>query len=330
MLLHRSVLICWFSFAMWPEGVLAQMSNLQCGQTSHLKRIVIRNPVQLLTMPTCQYTIRRSSNHICQLRIQFESFELQQPTIDIETSSLVCTDSFTAGRFTLCGDNSGQHIYLPFTMDTTFITLNFNVPSHLAQSKWHLVVDQLVCPPSPSHMGDSLPPILSSMVNNLLDMRNIFSRFINDLELLAPFGCDQYYTQPSGLIKSFNYRDGVNTQYMSNLKYTICIKQLPEVESIEYTVNKFSLSSELPEEFYNDACHPLISTEGRQNDYLMIPNTYFADNHAFQPTYICGQALTAGQALIGSGPFVLYFSSDDLWNEEETGFSTEYRMITAK
>ncbi|XP_017488681.1 PREDICTED: uncharacterized protein LOC108376931 [Rhagoletis zephyria] len=308
-------MICYYSPA---------KSSLQCGQTSRFKRTVIRSPSQSLSTSSCQYTFRRYSNNVCQLLVQFQRFELPQPTADSITNTLTCKDSFTAGRFTLCGDNTGQHIYLPFTADAT--VLDFNILSRSTQTAWHLIVEQLECPPSHSHLADGLPPLIGGVVNNLLDWRNLFSRFINDLELLAPAGCDQYYTKPEGVISSFNFRDGINTYYMSNLKYTICIKAATGAKDIEYTVKKFSLSFELPNEYYNDACRPPIATEGRQSDYLMLPNSNFADNTARQPTYFCGQGLAAGQVLLGSGPFVLYFSSDEQWSLIETGFSIEYRI----
>ncbi|XP_020717139.1 uncharacterized protein LOC101454890 [Ceratitis capitata] len=303
------------------EKSVSQISNLQCGQTSRFKRTILRSPAQ--PSPTCQYTIRRQSKHVCQLHIQFQKFELQQPIVDREMNTMICSDSFTAGRFTLCGENTGQHLYIPF--EATVAMLNFNIPSRSSQSNWHLIVEQLECPPAPSHLADGLPPLLSGVLNDIFDLRNVFSRFINDLDSLAPAGCDQYYTQPTGLIKSFNYRDGLGTYYIPNLKYTICIKQTAALQNIEYTVKKFSLSSELLTEYYNDACHPIVYTEGRQSDYLMMPNAHFADNAAFQPTYYCGQGLTTGQVLIGSAPFIMHFSSDGEWDSRETGFGIEYR-----
>ncbi|XP_011186978.2 uncharacterized protein LOC105214961 [Zeugodacus cucurbitae] len=318
-LVHLVLLLAWFGVS------AAQIFNFQCGHTTRLKRIVIRSPAQ--PSSSCQYTIRRHSNHVCQLLIRFQHFELQQPTTDAVMNTLTCIDSFTAGRFTLCGDNSGQHIYIPFVGDS--LALNFNLPSRWSQSNWHLIVEQLECPPAPSHVADGLPPLISGMVNDILDLRNVFSRFVNDMNLLAPPGCDQYYTEPTGLIKSFNYRDGMNTHYMGSLKYTVCVKQTMKATLIEYTVKTFSLSSELPNEFYNEACHPFIYTDGRKSDYLMIPNSYFANNAAIQPTYFCGQGLTPGQVVIGSSPFIMRFSSDEQWQMEETGFSIEYRTKVA-
>ncbi|XP_036219434.2 uncharacterized protein [Bactrocera oleae] len=324
MLFRVEYLVCLVSLIAWSS---AQILNFQCGQTTRLKRIVIRSPAQQFSTSTCQYTIRRQSNHVCQLLIRFQHFELQQPTTDAITNTLSCTDSFTVGRFTLCGDNSGQHIYIPFVGESA--ALNFNLPSRSSQSNWHLIVEQLECPPAPSHLADTLPPLIGGMVKDLLDLRNVFSKFISDIDLLAPAGCDQYYTEPSGQIKSFNYRDGINTHYMTNLKYTICIKQTMTANLVEYIVNKFSLSSELATEFYNEACRPFIFTEGRQSDYLMILNSHFADNAAIQPTYFCGQGLTAGQVVIGFRPFIMHFSSDEQWHSEETGFSIEYRTKAA-
>lgn len=64
-------------------------------------------------------------------------------------------------------------------------------------------------------------------------------------------------------------------------------------------MNRFSLSSEQTGNFYDENCHPTILTEGRQNDYLMIWNAIFKDDENMQPTYFCGQALRAGQELVG-------------------------------
>ncbi|XP_054741241.1 uncharacterized protein LOC129246433 [Anastrepha obliqua] len=297
-------------------------TNIQCGHISNLKRTIIKNPVQLPT--SCQYTITPYSNRVCQVLIEFQRFELQQPTENTDANTLICSDSFTVGGYTVCGENSGQHLYLPFNVaaGASQITLEFSLPTQWAQSTWYLVVTQLECPVPKKNAGSGmLLPFMGQA--NLQDLRTIFTAKNSDLDLLAPPGCLQYFRQPTGTIKSFG-----NVYYMMDMKYTICIKPLPGTTMIEYTVNKFSLSAEQTNSFYDEACHPTIYTEGRQNDYLMIPDAMFKDNTYYQPTYFCGQGLTSGQILVATAPYIMYFSSDSQWSTEETGFSISYVVKT--
>lgn len=41
-------------------------------------------------------------------------------------------------------------------------------------------------------------------------------------------------------------------------------------------------------EGYDEACHATVHTPGRQEDYLLIPQSLLARNTAYQPTYYCG------------------------------------------
>uniref|UniRef100_A0A0K8VXW4 CUB domain-containing protein n=1 Tax=Bactrocera latifrons TaxID=174628 RepID=A0A0K8VXW4_BACLA len=299
-------------------------TNLQCGQISSSKRIIIKNPVQLPTV--CQYVITPYSSNVCQLLIEFEQFELNQPTNDATLGTSTCGDRFLVGDFTLCGENSGQHIYLPYDVaaGATQVTLEFSFPTKWAQSSWNLIVTQLECPQPKKRFGASSMVMPFMGQTNLQDLRKIFSAKHSDWELLAPPGCSQYFRQPTGTIKSFG-----DIYYMENLHYTICIRPLPGPSVIEYTVNRFSLSSEQTDNFYDENCHPLILTDGRQNDYLMIWNAMFKDDATMQPTYFCGQALSAGQELVATAPYQMYFNSDDQWSSVETGFSISYRVKSA-
>ncbi|XP_011186994.2 uncharacterized protein LOC105214976 [Zeugodacus cucurbitae] len=300
-------------------------TNLQCGQISSSKRIVIKNPVQLPN--TCQYVIAPYSSNVCQLLIEFEHFELNQPTNNADQGTSICEDRFTVGSFTICGENSGQHIYLPYDVvaGVTQATLEFIFNKKWAQSSWHLVITQLECPQQKKRFGSGGGGggnMLSFMgQTNIQDIRKIFSSKHNDWDLLAPPGCSQYFRQPTGTIKSFG-----NMYYMTNLHYTICIKPLADTSMIEYVVNKFSLSSEQTTNFYDEYCHPFVVTEGRQNDYLMIWNAIFKDDANLQPTFFCGQGLMAGQTLVATVPYQLYFNSDEQWSNVETGFSISYRL----
>ncbi|XP_036347599.1 uncharacterized protein LOC118756976 [Rhagoletis pomonella] len=297
-------------------------TNIQCGRNSNLKRTIIKNPVQLPT--SCQYTITPYSSNVCQLLIEFQRFELRTPTADTASATLTCTDSFSVGGYTLCGENNGQHLYLPFNVaaGASQILLDFSLPTQYSLSTWYLVVTQLECPAAKKRVGNGvLLPFMGQ--TNLQDLRTIFSTKHSDLDLLAPPGCLQYFRDPAGQIKSFG-----SDYYLADMKYTICIKPLPGTTMIEYTVNRFSLSAEQDGLYYDESCHPTIYTEGRQNDYLMIPNAMFRDNMDFQPTYYCGLGLTTSQVLVATAPYIMYFSSDSQWSSVETGFSISYVVRT--
>lgn len=178
----------------------------------------------------CQYVIAPYSSNICQLLIEFEQFELDQPTNDEALATSICGDRFSAGSFTLCGVNSGQHIYLPYDVaaGATQVTLEFTFPRKWPQSSWHLVVTQLECPQPKKRFGGGGMVLPFMGQTNIQDIRKIFSTKHSDWELLAPPGCSQYFRQPTGTIKSFG-----DIYYMQNLHYTICIKPLPGSSVIE-------------------------------------------------------------------------------------------------
>lgn len=151
----------------------------------------------------CSYAIHKKKKHICQLRIDFQLFSLAQPDGDG-----YCTrDSFIveSGRTTvptLCGENRGLHVYVSFQNDFP-ITIRIATGQFLSfKRRWEILVSQIKC---------SSP-------------------------LRAPSNCLQYYTKPTGYIKSFNYEAGENpslnsigvmgSRQLANLNYAICFKKL--------------------------------------------------------------------------------------------------------
>jgi len=60
-------------------------------------------------------------------------------------------------------------------------------------------------------------------------------------------------------------------------------------------------------------------------DYLLIANSYVANNPALQPTYYCGNQVV-GSKVIAYPPFVIHFSSDAQTNASETGFQISYTV----
>lgn len=81
--------------------------DITCGSVpSTLKRVTLAAPAIITS--GCSYTIRPFNNRVCQLRIDFETFVLEQPTTASGYPQCV-TDIFTVGNLRMCGDNSGQH-----------------------------------------------------------------------------------------------------------------------------------------------------------------------------------------------------------------------------
>lgn len=204
---------------------------MACGTTTRLKRTIIRNPATF-SSDTCQYTIEAYSANVQQLRIDFEQFELPQPVVSASDERILeCQDYFEAGNFKLCGVNAGQHLYLPFNVAAGIdqITLTFTVPTRWAQTSWRLIVTQLEAP----QLSNKRRSSLKGSTNSLQDLRNIFASHHADYDLLAPAGCQQFYTELSGTIRSFNYQPASGYPYLPDLSYTICIKSTTSASMIE-------------------------------------------------------------------------------------------------
>ncbi|EDW79805.2 uncharacterized protein Dwil_GK17983 [Drosophila willistoni] len=301
-------------------------TNLQCGAVSRQKRTLIRNPA-VLNVDTCTYTIEPYSSNVQQLRIDFEQFELSQPTVSTADSSMLeCLDYFDAGGFKFCGLNTGQHFYLPFNVAAGMdqITLIFSVGTRQTAPSWRLIVTQLEAPMASSKRKSSVSGVST---NTLQDLRNIFASHHADYDLLAPAGCQQYYTESTGTIRSFNYQASLDYNYMPSLSYTICIKSVPTTSVIEYTFKKFSMSVQTGDaEGYDESCHATVLTTGRQEDYLLIPQGLLAKDTSYQPTYYCG--LNNDLVVYARPPYMIHFNSDDVTYDRtlETGFTMTYLL----
>lgn len=197
-----------------------------------MKRTIIKNPTNINTTP-CVYTIKPYSSKVCQLLIEFQRFELQPPIYDSVNNVQECGDYLSVGDFIFCGDNSGQHLYLSFN-GVPEISFTFNLPNGWPSSVWHLVVTQLECSTKTNERSPVFKPLFGE---NYLQNLRTFTKFTtennNDLDLLAPHGCQQYFTKPTGNIKTFNFKEDGSTYYPPNMHYVICIKSQEGANMIE-------------------------------------------------------------------------------------------------
>lgn len=173
----------------------------------------------------CKYTFSRLHSNVCQLRLDFDQFELGPPLSDNVrcTTTTPATDMVTLGHgsgreesTTLCGYNSGQHVYLDLgtagSTTTTDAFIKFRLDSTTFSSfnrKWNIKASQIEC----------------------------------DRNYHAPQGCLQYFygNHGTGTIIAFNY-DNPSSGYIGHLSgsYTICVRRERSQCVIAWTPPRYS------------------------------------------------------------------------------------------
>ena len=161
----------------------------------------------------CTYTFCKANTEVCKLRIDFDTMELAQPegvTLPAAAASITdganfghCeTDSLTisnpggANPPTICGYNTGQHMWVPASDQCNQINIDIDTGSTATTRKWQIKVTQYEC-------GNLMAPEQD---------------------------CLQYHTSATGKIASFNWDTSASTvastQYhLANQYYDICIRR---------------------------------------------------------------------------------------------------------
>nr|CAD7573974.1 unnamed protein product [Timema californicum] len=219
-----------------PSGVCAYglavccVINKKCNDTSSAEVVNFVNPSypkEDKDPSSCILTIQAYKKNICQIRLDFDQFELaSEPNINAGTgeSSMDCSDTGltvkpnpggSLGFTALCGNNTGQHLYIPVdtSLGPTSVQLTV-VTSGAALYRWKIRATQVDCTQQP------------------LDV--------------APPGCLQYYTEERGSFSSFGYGSG-NGGYMSNLNYAVCIRRTTGSCGIRYSArDSFKMAAVQP------------------------------------------------------------------------------------
>ncbi|XP_031617542.1 uncharacterized protein LOC116337263 [Contarinia nasturtii] len=197
-----------------------------CGQTTTQIDSYFQNPgwpEASVDRLICTVTVELQED-VQQVRLDFLLFELKAPT----DGNCVDDQFYIAGQNlnnlipTLCGINSGQHLYIEVSnsMDRrVFLSI---LTSSVAARGFNIRIQQL---------KDSL----------------------------APNNCLQYYTETDGWFQTFNYDDTSMyvtnrvPSYFNNLNYVICIKRqwnycsttyTNEAEDVEYEFQMINIDSE--------------------------------------------------------------------------------------
>lgn len=164
---------------------------------------------------SCEYKICRCSTDVCRVKLEFNTHSLGPPVIgtgdvlanagNVKTQASAnaigdCTgDAFIVTGTNsivpiICGENSGQHIFMDMGEGCATIHFNLVAAQSMTSRRWDIRVVQYVC-------GDTNA---------------------------GPENCLQYHMGVTGAFRSFNYPTNFptpTTTHLSNQDYAICIRR---------------------------------------------------------------------------------------------------------
>jgi len=177
----------------------------------------------------CKLKICKCATDVCQLRLDFETFVLNNP-VTVTTLTVAGPDAAIAAgsanslgdcqvdQFTvttpgaksppvLCGTNTGYHMYVHASDQCNELTANFGSSSAATTSAFTIKVTQVLC----------------------------------SSKLKAPQGCLQYFTGTTGTITTYNYQSGAGV-LLVNQDYSICVRSERTYCAVCYWSTAFKMS----------------------------------------------------------------------------------------
>jgi hypothetical protein len=254
-------------------GTCCVFAFAECGKEVNQNCTYVRNegyPSAVTTSGSCQYKVKKCADNICTLRLDFDTFVILAGT---GTSTIVagappyredntfdCQDTFTVTGLsnaqnipTICGTNSGEHIYVELGMGASnTATLDFSFGSAAGNRMFEVKVSQFTC----------------------------------DSPVRPPEGCLQYYMGTEGRIRSFNF--AAETHHLNNQQYSICMRQEMGFCCNQYSVcaltNSFTLDDQTVKAKHDADC---------SDDYIEIEaSSNVCGGRLFHNRY-CGDLLSA-------------------------------------
>jgi len=172
----------------------------------------------------CTYTFCKTNADVCKLRIDFDTMVLSSPTTyaaqspaattyllgakmgDCVTDTLTVSNPGGAVPPTICGYNTGQHMWVPASDACNQIHIDIDTGSTTTSRKWQIKVTQYEC-------GNMMMPEQE---------------------------CLQYHTASEGTIASFNWDTTATTiaasqTHLSDQYYDICLRRARGYCSICYS-----------------------------------------------------------------------------------------------
>jgi len=213
---------------------------------------------------SCSLTICKCSTDVCQLRLDFETFALNNPvTVTTVTSGPAAPAAGSANslgacnvdQFTvtvpggksppvICGTNTGSHMYVPASDQCNILAANIGSASTATTAAFTIKVTQVPC----------------------------------DSKTKAPNGCLQYFTGETGTVTTFNYNSAQGV-LLTNQDYSICMRQERTYCAICYWSAIFQMSLPNAANGINgvdtNCGHPALQApmaNGGGFDYVEIPD----------------------------------------------------------
>merc|ERR1712165_205550 len=152
-------------------GVCCSFTLSTCGSTVSQNCTYIQNPSYPTTFTTsgaCAYTVAPLSSDICQMRLDFDNFDITETAAGVCTDSMVVTGPTGRNPMDLCGTLTGMHLYFEQGRSSTSTTIAFTI---VTGGTWKVKVSQIEC---------------SSLARAYPD-------------------CNQYFTGVSGNVNSYNW-----------------------------------------------------------------------------------------------------------------------------
>ncbi|XP_050094093.1 uncharacterized protein LOC126576833 [Anopheles aquasalis] len=301
-----------------PSGTCSTRTNQavccvytqSCGGSTNLNSTYFTNPGYpgpYRDGGACIFTVTPTDG-ICQLRIDFRSLTLDQPTGDGACNSDRLSISGGTPTVTqICGENTGQHLYMAFAGSnpiTIRVATNGGVPFNRL---WNLELSLIACASATR----------------------------------APSGCLQYYFEASGEISSFNYGSGVNpslnslgatgSRQIASMSYGICIRTAAGMCSITYELpsnDRYAFTVTGDASVIDPAMVGMgtVGVNGAMctTDFIIIPNPTVDAAGTFTDRF-CGLGLYSVTSA-STRPFVVFSvtNADEMNDVANRGFRLVY------
>ncbi|KAL1443732.1 hypothetical protein MTO96_045861 [Rhipicephalus appendiculatus] len=247
---------------------------------------------------SCAVQVFKLSDRICQLRLDFDEFDLERPTVgNCDGEKLIVTGQNANNVVPpLCGLNTGQHLYIDVDMSPGPVTLYVETNGK-RNSRWNIKISQIKCH-SPSR---------------------------------APSNCLQYYTGTTGNFSSFDYAESQEIPprrgYLNNLDYTVCFRKEAGYCSITYSVPGMNVPFSI-QNVGADNAPTTNETEAGLGvtecpmDYLLLGSVRYCGTKLNPSMEVPNPVVNAPVTDTTSGPFMARFVSDGALNAR--GFLLNY------
>ena len=137
------------------------MFSISCGATTSANNsyAIVSSYSTSSDSDPCTYTFCKANSDVCKLRIDFDTMVLTAPTTisstavttdstqmgDCATDTLTVSNPGFSNPPTICGYNTGQHMWVPASDDCNQINIDIDTGSTSTTRKWQIKVTQYEC-----------------------------------------------------------------------------------------------------------------------------------------------------------------------------------------